>query len=312
MIVLRFLGALALTLPIAARAEPPRVVADIAPVHSLVARVMEGVGEPALLMPPGTSPHDHALRPSEARSLADAEMVVIVGAALAPQIVRAAERLAPDAERLTLDAVPGTVSLPAREDPLLDGHGHEEGEHGTDHDGGHGHDHGDVDPHAWLDPANGRVWLGALADALSALDPPNARAYRANAEAGRAELTALEAEIEAELESFRGTRYVVLHDAFQYFGARFDVPATAALSIGDASDPGPARLREIADALASERADCAFAEPQLDPGLIDVVAEGVPVARLDPLGASLELGPGLYPALLSDLARAMTGCRDGS
>ena len=295
--------ALALLMPAAAWAEAPAVIADIAPVHSLVARAMEGVGEPALLLPPGASPHDHALRPSEARALARAEMVVLVDEGLAPQVLRAADQLAPDADRLVLAAVPATVTLPAREDPLLESHDP------ADHDHG-GHDHGDTDPHMWLDPENGRAWLGAIAEALAALDPPNARAYRANAEAGRAELAALETEIDAALEPFRGARYVVLHDAFQYFEARFDVPATAALSVGDASDPGPARLRAIRDAVAAEGVDCAFAEPQLDPGLLAVVAEGVPTARLDPIGASIDPGPELYPSLLRDLAAAMTGCRD--
>ena len=47
-------------------AETPHVAADIAPVHSLVARVMDGVGTPSLIIAPGASPHEYSLRPSEA------------------------------------------------------------------------------------------------------------------------------------------------------------------------------------------------------------------------------------------------------
>lgn len=281
----------------AAWAEPPRVVVDIAPSHSLVARVMEGVGAPALLLEPGTSPHDHAMRPSEAGVLAEAELVVLTAAELTPWLDRAADRLAPDAAKLMLDEAPGAVVLPAREAPLLE-----------DHDHDHGHDHGETDPHGWLDPHNARAWMDAVAEVLAERDPENAVAYRANAEAGRAELEALEAELRAALDPVRGLRYVVLHDAFQYFEARFDVPAVAALAVGDATDPGPARLREIHDALRREAVACAFAEPQLDPGLLTAVAGEVPTAVLDPLGASLEPGPDLYPALLRDLARALADC----
>ena len=60
----------------AAFADAPRVATDIAPVHSLVARVMEGIGSPSLVIDPGTSPHNAALRPSAAAALENADLVV--------------------------------------------------------------------------------------------------------------------------------------------------------------------------------------------------------------------------------------------
>ena len=41
-------------------AETPQVAVDIAPLHSLVARVMEGVGTPDLIVQPGASPHEYS------------------------------------------------------------------------------------------------------------------------------------------------------------------------------------------------------------------------------------------------------------
>jgi len=63
--------ALPLTLCLAtpALADAPRVVTDIPPVHSLAAMVMDGVGTPELLLPPGASPHDFALRPSRGKPM---------------------------------------------------------------------------------------------------------------------------------------------------------------------------------------------------------------------------------------------------
>ncbi len=52
-----------------AKADAPRVVADIAPIHSLVAMVMDGVGQPQLLVPQNISPHHYSMRPSEAGAL---------------------------------------------------------------------------------------------------------------------------------------------------------------------------------------------------------------------------------------------------
>ena len=86
--MIRLLLAL-LILPLPALAEPPRVVTDIPPVHSLTARVMQGVAEPALLLPPGASPHGYAMRPSEAALLQRADVVFWVGAGLTPWLDRA-------------------------------------------------------------------------------------------------------------------------------------------------------------------------------------------------------------------------------
>ena len=288
-----------------AAAEPPRVVADIAPVHSIVARVMAGVAEPALLIPPGTSPHAHALRPSEARALQDADLVVRVGDALTPGLGDRIAALA-DAEVIALADAPGVRTLPLREGPGGDhGHGDDAGhdEHGHDHEGG-------IDPHLWLDPANAAAWTEAVADALAARDPANAAAYEANAAAARSELALLGAEVAATLAPVAGRPVIVFHDAYQYFEAAFGLQVAGAVALSDAAPPGPARLAEIRDAARGAGAVCLFAEPQFDPGLAAVVAEGtdLPVATLDPLGAALEPGPGLYPALLRGLAEAAAGC----
>jgi zinc transport system substrate-binding protein len=81
-----------------AMADVPRVAVDIAPVHSLVARVMAGVGEPSLVVPPGASPHEYNLRPSEAAALQDADIVFWVGEDLTPWMADAVETLADGAD----------------------------------------------------------------------------------------------------------------------------------------------------------------------------------------------------------------------
>ena len=73
---------LALVVARSPAAAAPEVVASVAPIHSLVAAVMAGVGEPKLLVPPGASPHAYSLRPSEARALAGADIVFRVGPGL--------------------------------------------------------------------------------------------------------------------------------------------------------------------------------------------------------------------------------------
>lgn len=58
------------------------MVADIASINALVTQVMQGVGVPSQIIPTGSSPHSYAMRPSEARALQGADLVVWVGPAL--------------------------------------------------------------------------------------------------------------------------------------------------------------------------------------------------------------------------------------
>lgn len=324
-----------------ALADVPNVAVDIAPVHSLVARVMQGVGDPALIVAPGASPHEYSLRPSEAAALQEADLVFWVGPDLTPWLDDAIDTLAGDATVIELLEVDGATELPFREGALFEAHtdehegehegeehaadkhddhaGHEHDEHGHDaHEGedhaadaGHeGHSHGANDPHAWLSPDNGAVWLNAIAAQLSAADPENAGAYFANAAAGQEELVALTVEINGILDPVRDRNFIVFHDAYQYFEKAFDFLASGAISLSDASDPSPARIAEIQTRVAEQGVTCVLSEPQFAPGIVATVMNGSDARTgvLDPLGSDLELGPNLYGNVLRNLATALASC----
>ncbi|MCZ4367312.1 zinc ABC transporter substrate-binding protein [Sulfitobacter dubius] len=337
-------------------ADVPAVATDIAPVHALVSQVMEGVGTPDLIVPPRSSPHGYAMRPSEARALSGADLVVWVGPLLTPWLADPLESLASSASHLALMEQPGTRVLAFREGATFETHVHGDEDHGAeehpekgddhdahgdeaheehDHDGhghaghddaghdapapdedhdDHGHDgahaHSGVDPHVWLDPQNGQLWLGQIAEALAELDPDNAAQYRENAAAAQTELAALEEDIAETLAPVKDRPFIVFHDAYHYFEARFDIEARGAISENDARAPGAARVSELRDLVAESGAKCVFAEPQFNPGLIAAVTEGqgTGTGTLDPLGADLEPGAALYADLLRGMAESMAAC----
>ena len=302
-----------------AYADTPQVAVDIAPVHSLVARVMDGVGTPDLIIQPGASPHEYSLRPSEAAALQNANLVFWIGPDLTPWLTDTIKTLAPDAAVTALMEVDGTIKLEFREGALFEAHAHEDDddhvdEAHDDHDdeetGHEGHGQGAHDPHAWLSPQNAMTWLNVIAGQLSAADPDNAGAYFTNAAAGRTEMEALIGEVIATLDPVRDGQFLVFHDAYQYFEMDFDFPASGAISIGDASDPSPARIAEIQDRIAEQGIDCVLAEPQFNPGLVATVLDGTEAGTgmLDPLGSDLEPGPALYSQLIRNLSTALAGC----
>lgn len=270
-------------------AAAPRVVADIAPVHSLVAQVMQGVGEPHLLIPPGASPHDYALRPSDAGALDKADAVFWIGEALTPWLEKPLEALAGDAVAVELLHAPGVESVEADDD---DGHDHA--------------DHGTEDPHIWLDPVNAAAIVDRIAETLAALDAENADAYRGNASAARQRLNALLAEIAGALPAPKP--YIVFHDAYSHFERRFGLAPAAAVSLSNADRPGPKRIAEVRRGL--DGVVCAFAEPQFPERTLRMVTRGANtrVGILDPLGAGFEPGPGLYADMMLGMVESMRKC----
>ncbi len=309
------LSAIATLIGGTAMADVPNVVVDIAPVHSLVARIMEGVGTPSLIIPAGASPHEYSLRPSEAATLQDADIVIWMGEYLVPWMEDAVETLAPDAGVMTLLEADETMLLDFREGVLFEAHDHDDA-HADDHDdhaeddGHDGHHHGAHDPHAWLSPKNAAAWLNLIAAKLSSADPDNTGAYYSNAGAAQAEMDALSAEVNKILTPVRGRSFVVFHDAYQYFETDFDFPASGTISLGDATDPSPARIAEIQQQVRDEGIECVLAEPQYNSGLVTTVLDGTKAKTgvIDPLGVDLEPGPTLYPQLIRNMATTLADC----
>ncbi len=281
-----------------AYAEVPKVATDIAPVQSLVAQVMGDLGVPSVIVRPGASPHGYAMRPSEAGNLQKADAIFWIGPTLTPWLENAIGSLAPDASATPLLEAKETHVLAFRTGTEFGPHDHE------------GHDHEGQDPHAWLDPRNAQVWLNVISQRLGALDPENAHVYRANAEAGRAAIAALETELETTLAPVRDVPFVVFHDAFHYFEDRFKLAAVGAIALSDASDPGPARVADVRQILQNSGARCVLSEPAFNPSLVQTVIEGsgARTALVDPMGGDIAPGAAFYPALLRNISATLVEC----
>ncbi|MBI1416286.1 MAG: zinc transporter [Limimaricola sp.] len=296
--MIRFLAAALLSLSMtAARAEVPKVMTDIAPIQSLVDRVMAGLGSADVLLPPGASPHDYALRPSDAGRLADAGLVIWMGPGLEPWLADPLATLAPNATRMALLDSSGWDKLVLRGDAAL-------------FDGDPEDHPGETDPHAWLDPVVAAEWMQTIAAALSAADPANAATYAANAKAGAAEMQALVQEVSAQLAGVPDKPYLVPHDGYHYFEQRFARPAAGAVTLSDAVAPGPSRIAELQARVAAGGIACVLTDPETSTGWADVLRQGTTAktASVDPMGASIPRGAGFYPALIRSIADALAQC----
>lgn len=304
-----------------AQAEPS-VVASLKPIHSLVAAVMHGVGEPALIVDGAGSPHTYALKPSQARMLESADIVFWVGHELEAFLEKPLETVGANAKSVELMDAYGLNKLKVREGGAFeehnhgDDHGDEEHAEHDDHDdheeaaeAGH-HHHGEYDVHIWLDPENAKVMVHEIAETLVASDPDNAEKYEANAKATTARLDTLIADVSSGLAPVRGKDFIVFHDAYQYFENRFGMKAAGSITVSPEVIPGAKRVKEIQTKVKELGITCVFAEPQFEPKLVATITEGTQAKSgvIDPLGTSVENGPDLYFKVIRNIGESIKSC----
>ncbi|MBP2238375.1 zinc transport system substrate-binding protein [Sinorhizobium kostiense] len=314
-------------------ADAPNVVVSIKPIHSIVASIMQGVGEPSLIVEGGASPHTYSMKPSNAAALQSAKVVFWVGHGLEAFLDKPLDALGGGAKVVELGEAPGVAKLKLREGGAFEAHddgheGHEEeGHHGEDasheghddhaaekeaaeHDHEHHHGEGEFDMHMWLDPMNAKAMADEIKTTLAAVDPANATAYEANLEKFNERVEALDKGLAETIAPIKDKPFVVFHDAYQYFENRYHVRVAGSITVSPEVLPGAERLSQIHAKIEDLGATCVFAEPQFEPKLVNVVIEGTPAksGTLDPEGGSLDAGPDLYFQLMEGIGASLKGC----
>ncbi len=328
---LLFASTLLLSSP--ALADAPNVVVSIKPIHSLVASIMQGVGEPSLIVEGGASPHTYSMKPSNAAALQAAKVVFWVGPGLEAFLDKPLDALGSGAKAVELSEAPGVEKLKLREGGAFEAHddgheGHEEEGHrgeeasheghddhavekeAAEHGNEHHHGEGEFDMHMWLDPMNAKAMAAEIEKTLAEVDPANAAAYKANLDKFNERIDVLDKGLAETVAPIKDKPFVVFHDAYQYFEHRYHVRVAGSITVSPEVLPGAERLSQIHGKIEDLGATCVFAEPQFEPKLVNVVIEGTAAksGTLDPEGGSLDAGPDLYFQLMEGIGASLKGC----
>ncbi len=277
-----------LTLP----AQATNVLTSIKPIQMMVTELTQGVSSPEVLLKSNASPHDYALRPSDIKKVASADLVIWYGHDLEPFL----EKVVTEGKNtLTISKIP---DLPLREF---------ESEHSHQHDG---HDHGNHDPHFWLGVEPIKQVAIAVTDKLAEVDPSNAAKYRENLTLFETQLSATSREIEQQLAPVKDRGYFVFHDAYGYFEEQYTLNKLGHFTVSPDRKPGAKTLIEIRKALSSGDVACVFSEPQFTPAVVESVMRGSQVNKgeLDPLGSDVDVKPGSYFTFLNRMADSFSQC----
>ena len=291
------LANLFLTTPVFAA---PKVVVSIVPLHSLVASMMQGVGEPQLLMAGQNSEHNASFSPQQLADMEHADLVFMIGNNLETKLgeISGTETVGGKAF-VKMNEIQGLITHAIREGGTWEPDGDDPPSNGVS-----------ADPHIWLDPENAKLMVKTIEQTLDQVDPSNANIYNANATKTLGELDRLEAELKTQLAPVAHKPFIVFHDAYQYFEYRFGVTAVGSISNFSATPPSAQRLEEIHKKIISSNASCIYREPQFTDAAVQTVIEGTKAKSsiLDPIGATIKPGTAAYGELLRQIASNLTNC----
>jgi zinc transport system substrate-binding protein len=277
-----------------------KVLTSIKPLQLIAAAVQDGVAIPEVLLPPGASPHNYALRPSDVRKVQSVDLLYWIGPDMEGFLPRVLNgRTLPS---IAVQDLPGMKLRHFAEDS------HSHAEDADEHD--HDHRPGTLDAHLWLSPVNARVIADKMATDLSAVDPANAERYQSNAKTFDQRLDTLDQRLKKRLASVEGKPYFVFHEAFDYFEEAYGLKHTGVFSVAAEVQPGAQHVAAMRKRLQEVGKTCVFSEPPLRPRLAETLVAGLPVklAELDALGGYTPATAQGYEQVLEKLGNDLAGC----
>lgn len=277
-----------------------QVIASIAPVHSLVSMIMDGVGEPTLLLASSNTPHGFVLRPSQRHMLEHAKLVFYIDDNLEVFLSRIITQT-PHVNAIALSHADGIKLLPARS---LDHH------HDGDEDEGESHILNAYDLHIWLSPANAKAMLTSIAQTLSETYPAYQPQFQKNLNIALARLDTLDTKLKAQLSPLHDAGFITFHDAFQYLEHDYHLEHLGSVVLSPEQMQSIAHRKELAETIKEKQIRCIFHEPQFNSRQAEQLASeyGIKSAALDPLGAGIPAGKNLYVSLMENIANHLAFC----
>ncbi len=279
----------------------PKIVVSIAPIHSLVSLVTKGISTPQLLLPQGGSPHSASLRPSQARALAEADLMIWVGPELETFLTQPIARLVVRRAEMQLLKLKDLNLLPQRHGGFWEEDRHDEETDLRPQS---------INPHIWLSPDNARQIARSVCARLVQIDPQNRAVYEQNLAILLLRTSQLELELRKRLAPVQNRPYLVFHDAYPYFEEAFALNAIGSIRISAERAPGARRIQQIRIKTLESAAVCLFSEPQFSPALAETLAKGsgLNLGVLDPLGSTSAKGEDAWFNLMDNLADNLLDC----
>lgn len=242
-------------------AAPLKVVTSFSILNDLVQHVGGDKVEAVTIVGPESDAHSFEPRPSDAKRLQDADLLIINGVqfeAWLPKLMQAAG--------YTGEIVEASAGVPLRAYAIDHDHAPEETE---EH-----HDHGVFDPHAWQSLEHAQLYVHNIFDALSRSDPENKVYYQQRTAEYVKAMQKLHAELLGEFEKLPAHKRSVVssHDAFSYLGQAYGINFLSLLGASNQAEPSAKELADLITYMRTNQVQAVFVENISSPKLIEQIA----------------------------------------
>lgn len=189
--------------------------------------------------------HVYTPAPSDAKRIADAQLVIVNGLGLEGWLPRLVQSSGSKATIVTASAGIAPLKLGSA-----------------------------ADPHAWQSVPNAKIYVADIASALAAADPDDAELFRTQAKAYLEKLEALDREVREAVAKIPAERRKVIstHNAFGYFAAEYGVQFVAPLGVSTETEPSARDIATIIGQIKAARIPAVFLENISDDRLIRRIA----------------------------------------
>jgi len=228
--------------------DRPRVVATASMIADMAQTIAGDRLEVACIVPIGGDPHLHEPTPGDARLVSEADLILVNGLTFEGWL---GKLIANSGSAAVVDTVTRGIE-PIRSETYENA----------------------VDPHAWMDAANGLIYIANIADALIRLDPENEDIYRFNYEVYREQLLQLDRYIIDRIASIPEEKRVLItsHDAFHYYGKRYGLRLESLLGTSTDADIQTGDIMRISKVIRESGIPAVFTESTINPKVLEQLA----------------------------------------
>ena len=261
--------------PIADRSGQANLTVSILPLAYFAEQIGGDWVSVNVMVGPGEEPHTYEPTPEQMKAISEAAVFFSIGVEYEdvwlPRLAKTNPNMA------IIDASNGIERIPVPTAVAEVGQQTNAAESAND-------DHaGELDPHVWLSPENGKIIAKNILNGLIGIDPGHETAFRSNYEALIADIDALDAQIRETLAGDANRTFMVFHPAWGYFAQQYNLQQIA-VQVGG-QDPSASELAQLVDLAREKGISVIFVSPAINAASAEALAKeiGGTVAMVDPL-----------------------------
>lgn len=303
-----------------ANAADLKITTTIKPLQSIIQNITGDKVKVDVLLQKNDSPHNFSLSPEDARKIYDSTILFYISTEFETFMSKIIE----DNDSNNLVNLSKSISnlkilngrnknfwqdTKAKKEDVE--HDHHKDSHSHEHDA-HSHHH-DKDYHIWLDTDNVILIANFITKYISSIDPENQGYYLSNFKNLLNRIDNLNANLNKKLKPYEQYRFIVMHDAYQYFDTKYNLSAFGTIMINPSVKPNAKTIVQLKKALTKSDIKCIFTEPQFPNKIVDLLVKGTntKIGELDAEWGITNTNPPVeeaYFIMMHGLADNMISC----